>query len=438
MSSIHESPDPKALPPIFARKDRSDWSYVDLQNEPLVFFREPYRRYGPLFRLRFDAKDTIVMAGPEANDFVIRNKNLWAYGDAFKFIKRVVPRDLITLEGDDHSAKRRRMTPSFRVDLLDLQTESMRQALLLLLSETGDAVVDLRDFLNFSFFRQSCAALGLPIGDPVFHDVLRAEQLLLEGSVHDTGEDMRDGFRAAFERVKDGIRPSVEQRLLNREGDDMFTVMLRSHNPASEPLFDTNELVEDMGIFLLAGIQNGAHVILWCLLLLEKHPHWRRAVLEELHDRPIVTLASLADTSKLNATVLEAERLRPPLVLLPRVAHQPFEFMGYQLSTDMPILHAITLVHFLEEIYENPLCFKPERHIGGLRHPATRHSLFGMGPHRCVGMPLARHQAALTLSELLSNWRIEFDFEPSLDYVLKDNVTPLEEKLPVRFRQGRA
>jgi cytochrome P450 len=179
-------------------------------------------------------------------------------------------------------------------------------------------------------------------------------------------------------------------------------------------------------------------VILWCLLLLEKHPHWRRAVLEELHDRPIVTLASLADTSKLNATVLEAERLRPPLVLLPRVAHQPFEFMGYQLSTDMPILHAITLVHFLEEIYENPLCFKPERHIGGLRHPATRHSLFGMGPHRCVGMPLARHQAALTLSELLSNWRIEFDFEPSLDYVLKDNVTPLEEKLPVRFRQGRA
>src|SRR5208282_3809323 len=141
------------------------------------------------------------------------NKNLWAYSEAFKFIKRVVPRDLITLEGEEHSQKRRRMTPSFRLDLLDLQTESMRRALSKLLAEVGDRVVDLRDFLNLSFFRQTCAALGLAIGDQVFHDVLRAEQLLLEGSVHDTGSDMREGFSAAFERVKDGIRPTVERHL---------------------------------------------------------------------------------------------------------------------------------------------------------------------------------------------------------------------------------
>src|SRR5208282_883610 len=153
-------------------------------------------------------------------------------------------------------------------------------------------VVDLRDFLNLSFFRQTCAALGLAIGDQVFHDVLRAEQLLLEGSVHDTGSDMREGFSAAFERVKDGIRPTVERHLADKSGEDMFTIMLRSHSPAAEPLFDTNELVEDMAIFLLAGIQNGAHVILWALLLLERHPEWREAVREELCERPIITVAS--------------------------------------------------------------------------------------------------------------------------------------------------
>jgi len=421
-------------PPLFERGGGAGWSYGDFQREPLTFFKEPYRRLGPVFTMRFDGKPTVILAGPEANDFVSKNKDIWAYGQAFKFIKRVVPRDLVTLDAEEHSAKRRRMLPSFRLDLLERQAERMRAALLRLLAEQTGKSVDLRDFLNLSFFRQTCAALDLDIEDRVFHDVLLAEQLLLEGAVHDTGEEMQGGFRDAFARVKEGIRPTVERRLADLSGDDMFSAMVRAHVPEAEPLLDTNELVEDMGIFLLAGIQNGAHVILWSLLLMHRHPAWREAVIEELRGRGLVTAATLADTPRLNATVLEAERLRPPLVLLPRVPRQPFAFGGHTISDALPILHAITLVHFLEELYPEPLAFRPERHLAGLTHPATRHSLFGMGPHRCVGMPLARHQAALTLQEILANWRLDLEFEPSLDCVLKDNLTPIEERLPARFR----
>ena len=436
MTSLDDVQHEDAPIPVFAREGGGRWSYADLQSEPLVFFREAYRRHGPLFRATLDGKESLILAGPEANDFVIRNKTLWAYGEALKFIKRVVPRDLVTLDGAEHEVKRKRMAPSFRVDLLAALTAAMRKALLDLLAESGGREVDLRDFLNLSFFRLSRAALGLPIADQVFHDVLRAEQLLLEGAVHDTGEGMREGFRGAFERVKDGIRPHVEARLASLDGDDMFSVMLRSHSPEAEPEFDTNELVEDMAIFLLAGIQNGAHVILWSLLLLDRHEAWRREVVEEVRARPIVTVASLADTPKLNGTILEAERLRPPLVLLPRIPNRDFAFAGHRVAAGTAMLHAITLVHFLEELYAEPLAFRPERHLEGLRHPATRHALYGMGPHRCVGMPLARHQAALTLSELLGSWRIELGFTPSLACVLKDNVTPREERLPVRFTRA--
>jgi cytochrome P450 len=424
-----------AAPSAYAKSNCGDWSYSEFQREPLTFFKEPYRRFGPLFSLRFDDKETLILAGPEANDFVSRNKELWAYGKAFKFIKKVVPRDLITLDAEEHSTKRRRMLPSFRLDLLDRQVERMRTALRDLLMEHEGRPVDLRDLLNLSFFRQTCAALDLAIDDRVFHDVLLAEQLLLEGTVHDTGAEMQGGFRDAFMRVKDGIRPTVEKRLSDLSGDDMFSAMVRAHVREAEPLFDTNELVEDIGIFLLAGIQNGAHVILWSLLLMHRHPQWREAVAAELRGRGVVTATNLADMARLNAVVLEAERLRPPLVLLPRVPQRPFEFGGYTITGDLPILHAMTLVHFLEELYPDPLAFQPERHLAELTHPATRHSLFGMGPHRCVGMPLARHQAALTLQEILVDWRLEFDFEPSLAYVLKDNLTPIEEHLPVRFRR---
>jgi hypothetical protein len=39
----------------------------------------------------------------------------------------------------------------------------------------------------------------------------------------------------------------------------------------------------------------------------------------------------------------------------------------------------------------------------------------------------------VSLAEILDGWTLEFGFEPSLDYVMKDVLTPQEERLPVRF-----
>ncbi len=424
-------------PPRFQKNGGGSWSFSDYQEEPLTFFLEPYRRYGPVFEVEFDGAPTIVIAGPEANDFYMLNRDLWVYRKAFAFISYVIERDLITLDGREHSAKRQRMQPSFRHDVLQHHVVDMRSAVRELLQEVEGSEVDLRWLMNISFFRQSSRALGLNLPDDVFADVLEAEQYLLEGTAYDSPDSpLAQQFSVAFERAKNRVRPYAEACLADSRNTGMLAVMARSHKPEAEPNFSTDELIEDAVVLLEAGVENGAHIILWALLFLARDPELAQRVRAEVTALDNSSELSANEAPLLNATVLEAERIRPPFPFLPRVATNDFDLAGKRVPADQPLLHAITLVHFLDEIYPDPLTFRPERHLT-IHHPAKLHSAFGMGPHRCIGMPQSRIQAAQTLAELLRHWNLEVRFEPSMRYRMKSSVTPIEDSLPVIVTRRR-
>jgi len=426
-----------APPPVYTTAERKAWTFADYQAEPLTFFLEPYRRYGPVFQVVFDGVPTNVMAGPEANEFYMLNRELWVYRKAFAFISYVIERDLITLDGKDHAAKRQRMQPSFRHDVLQHRTADMQRALVDLLEEVDGKEVDLRWLMNISFFRQSSNALGMKLPDDVFADVLEAEQYLLEGTAYDSPDSpLAQKFSVAFERAKAKVKPYAEECLADPTSASMLAVMARSHKPESEPNFSVDELIEDAVVLLEAGVENGAHIILWALLYLLTDRELAQRVRAELRGLAPESELSPAEAPLLNATVLEAERIRPPFPFLPRATVRDFELGGRRVAADQPLLHAITLVHFLEEVYPDPFSFRPERHLT-IHHPAKLHAAFGMGPHRCIGLPQARVQAAQTIAELMKNWNVELLFEPSMRYRMTSAVTPIEDTLPVMVTRRR-
>ena len=436
MKLTHASPglggEQSANLPTYNVAEKIAWSYADLANEPLLFFLKPYRSHGPIFRITLDGVETLVMAGPEANELAAQPA-LWSYNRAHEFLGRVTKYSLGLLDGEEHSAKRRRITPLFRRGLLNHHADQMLAELRKLLSDNVDRVVDLRDLANLSFFRQSCAVLGLQLGEHAFADVLLTEKLLLEGGVRgDRDGTMARECREAFSRIRAAIKPVVEARLAYPDGQDMISVMIRSHDPAAEPSFDIDELVDDVVILLVAGVENGAHVILWTLLYLDQNQRWRSEVFEEVCSAQPDRLTDPIAMPKLNASILEAERLRPPFPVVLKMSNTDFELGGYRVASQTRLLHPMTLVHFLDEIYPDALVFRPERHFQA-SHSAKLHSAFGIGVHRCIGMPLAREQAMRTVAELLNNWIIQLEFTPSLNYIMKDNVTPIESSLPARI-----
>jgi cytochrome P450 len=84
---------------------------------------------------------------------------------------------------------------------------------------------------------------------------------------------------------------------------------------------------------------------------------------------------------------------------------------------------AITVPHYLPEIYKNPTSFDIDRFDRDQLEHRTPGAFasFGLGPHACLGSNLAEVMMALTVATLVHDYRIEM--EPS-DYELKVSVDP--------------
>jgi cytochrome P450 len=74
-------------------------------------------------------------------------------------------------------------------------------------------------------------------------------------------------------------------------------------------------------------------------------------------------IRALAQKPKLKASILETQRIRPGIFALSKHAGEDFEFEGYRVPAGTDVLHVNTLGHFLEEVYEEPFRFKPERFL---------------------------------------------------------------------------
>jgi cytochrome P450 len=100
------------------------------------------------------------------------------------------------------------------------------------------------------------------------------------------------------------------------------------------------------------------------------------------------------------AAVEEYLRLYTPYRGFARTAKHDIELGGRKIQKDEPIALVYASANRDEDVFENPDEFV-------LNRPnIDKHLAFGMGPHRCAGMPLARMMLRVTLEELLKRARI--------------------------------
>ena len=100
------------------------------------------------------------------------------------------------------------------------------------------------------------------------------------------------------------------------------------------------------------------------------------------------------------AAVEEYLRLYTPYRGFARTAKQDIEVGGRQIREAEPIALVYASANRDEAVFENPDEFI-------LNRPnIDKHVAFGLGPHRCAGMPLARMMLRVTLEELLKRARI--------------------------------
>jgi cytochrome P450 len=129
------------------------------------------------------------------------------------------------------------------------------------------------------------------------------------------------------------------------------------------------------------------------------------------------------DRTLIPTAVEELLRIGPPLHLLARHTTDEVEQHGVTLHEGELVGLAFAAGNFDEDAF-------PNAHVCDLARKPNRHLTFGIGPHICIGAPLARLELRLVVEELLertSSFSLDGDAVPTAG--LKSGF----DVLPVRF-----
>lgn len=206
--------------------------------------------------------------------------------------------------------------------------------------------------------------------------------------------------------------------------EDLATKIMTTPDPVTGARFGTDEMVDQVAIFFLAGHETSASALAWALYLLATHPEVQeRVVAEAVALRPdFGTLAGLRLTRDV---FREALRLYPPVPMLVRETLRPEEFRGRRVRRGAQVVISPWHLHRHERLWERPDDFDPDRWAGQV--PQGGYLPFSRGPRVCPGAGFAMLEGTLILAHLVRAFRFE---------ALPERVPVPVAHLTVRARDG--
>ena len=418
-------------------KDGCNPRYVE---RPTTCFIEPYRTLGPIFRCKFWGIERVALGGIDANRLSWGNKHLWNYQRSNRiFREQFSNRYLNQLRGKAYTKKRIRINQGFKPSLLMSHAGAMSNVILQVIDELPNGETFLRMLsmrLMICMTSRVLLQQDLPPGmDRTMaisnKEMLRATSLGRLRWFWYWYPPKRFRRRKIF-RFLSKVLDNRERNPVDR--DDILSLILKAH-PQTEPPIPRYELVHDLSQLFMGGSTTTSLLIAWILLYVYQDSEWLGELRAELESWNSDSFQKLDQYPKLWATVLEIERLKPPVPVFNRVTAQEIIFNGYRIPEGQWVLHLQTLCHFLEEIYENPFKFNPRRFMDDRRLPSRDvHGTFGGGEHACVGFNLARVGSCLAVASIISRYDMKFVSEPpSMKERFDVGPVPIEGDIRVRF-----
>lgn len=395
------------------------------EEQPLVAL---YHRYGPVFCLPQPGNmpPLIMLAGPEINVFMSRHEDdffttreNWEQFDA----QITQERGGITEERDGAVNRQRRASSSrqwSRARILD----QIPHMIAIVREYTQDWQLGTSIAVHASMRRLVAEQLGRLLLGYSPGDYLDDFVLYLNTTIantlrrsSDTGEPFDSAaYQRAKTRVNEFSRQAYEYYLSHPQPNgkpDMIDDAIAQVAHLPEEQRRTALGMTALGP-MLAGLDTVANSLSFALYALLAFPEVRQRVQEEVDaafSTGPLTWEKLRRMPDLHSMMMETMRRYP--VANPhraRVAH-PLTIAGYRLEPGDEVAVAMTVSHFLEELYPHPMQFDIDR----FREPRNEHrqrgayAPFGLGDHTCLGAGIAEVQLMVTLATLLHAFRFQFD-----------------------------
>jgi cytochrome P450 len=361
-------PGPRLPPPL---------QLVGFFRRPAAFMEQCQRRYGDAFTLRMPGSEPMVfLADPDLVKAVwIRDKvNGLPAGRRITLQPVLGPQSVLLQEGAEHLRRRRMMLPPFHGDRMrrygELMDEITRRDIERWPLDQPFALMPrmqsiTRDVILRAVFGTHAGAredeLRRRIDDVLVRTTRAPTQLAVV--LAEAAGLPYTRFHRAVRRMDDVLRKEIRERKAATdldERDDILSLLVQARDEDGSPL-DEDELRDQLVTLLLAGHETTATALAWAFDALFRNPEVR-SKLE----------ASLADGDEyLDAVVEESLRIRPTVHDVGRRLGEPLEANGRgTIETGTAVFASVHLLHRREDLFPQPLAFRPERFLGDQR-PST-------------------------------------------------------------------
>lgn len=194
--------------------------------------------------------------------------------------------------------------------------------------------------------------------------------------------------------------------------DDLATKIMTTTDPQTGERFETEEMVDQVAIFFLAGHETSASALAWSLYLLAMHPEWQDKVAGEALNVIAETGPDFGDMARLRVTrdvFREALRLYPPVPMMVRETTCPERFRDRDIPSGAQIVLSPWHLHRHERLWDNPDGFDPGRFQTENGKTCLRNAYmpFSAGQRVCPGAGFAMIEGPLLLAMLVRTYRFE-------------------------------
>jgi cytochrome P450 len=241
------------------------------------------------------------------------------------------------------------------------------------------------------------------------------------------------GRRKMLNAAKEGR--AVVQKLLDKRraagvsGDDLVARMLLARDPDTGAPMSDEQLVDNLGTFLLAGHETTARALSWTLYLLARSPEWQekaRAEIASLTGGKPITADDVGRLPVTQRILKESMRLYPPVPAMTRVNLEPANLDGIALPQPTLIVIPVFAVHRHRKLWDDPDRFDPDRFLPEREalHQRMQFMPFGVGPRVCIGASFAMTEAIAILATLLQGARVSWDGRHAPEPVSRVTLQP--------------
>ncbi|MGA0806210.1 MAG: cytochrome P450, partial [Pseudohongiellaceae bacterium] len=224
-----------------------------------------------------------------------------------------------------------------------------------------------------------------------------------------------DHVLAACERIRGYIGDMLAPRLAPdaAPGNDIVGAVISARDPQSGKGFSREELIDQIGVFFLAGHETTASVLTWAFFILSQQPDTVARLREEISqvagDGPVL-FQHVKKLALVRSVFRESLRLYPPITFIPRVAAESTMISGRRIKRGAMVMISPWTTHRNALLWNHPDRFIPDRFLNRSDEEDKDQAFlaFGLGPRVCVGAAFATIESGLILANLIRR----YDFIP--------------------------